>query len=289
MAQGIGSGRAVLVTGTSTGIGKATAERLHRAGYVVYAAVRSQADADRALSGTIPLLLDVTKPELVAAAAARLEEDLGQAGLFALVNNAGINYNAPLEHTDEVMARHLMETNLFGVAWLTKALLPALRRHAQANGGTARIVNLGSIGSLVGVPWEPFYHAAKFGLLGLSESLQHETWRQRIRVSVVMPGAIQTPFVDKTRDEILASARALPDSTRGFYEKSMVMLAERSEQVERFGSPPEKVAARIEALLRAKRPPFRALVGRDAHLINALRTWLPTSAYHRLMRAAFTS
>jgi NAD(P)-dependent dehydrogenase (short-subunit alcohol dehydrogenase family) len=182
-----------------------------------------------------------------------------------------------------------METNLFGVAWLSKALLPALRRHAAATGGTARIVNVGSIGSMVGVPWEAFYHASKFGLLGLSESLQHEIWRQGIRISVVMPGGVKTPFIDKSREETIAQARALPEHMRPLYEKSLTKIAELSHQVDRFGSAPEKVAARIETLLRSRRPPFRALVGPDAHILNLLRSVLPTPAYHRLIRAAFTA
>ncbi|MCA3078607.1 MAG: SDR family NAD(P)-dependent oxidoreductase, partial [Rhodocyclaceae bacterium] len=181
--------RAIIVTGASSGIGRQTALHLASIGWQVLAGVR-RAEDGQALktedqTGRVtPIQLDVTDHNDLLA----LETTIAQADLeiSGLVNNAGHNYMTPFECSQPERLRAIMEVNLFGLAALTQAMLPHLRASAKVH-GRAHIINIGSIGSLVGVPWEPWYHASKFALLGLSESLQNETYDQGIRVCVVCP------------------------------------------------------------------------------------------------------
>lgn len=192
-------GGLVIVTGASTGIGRATALALAARGHDVIAGVRKDVDAEawRDVPRVTAHRLDVTREEDLRSTAALVDARGGR--LRALVNNAGHNYNAPFEHTDEPTARGLVDVNLFGLARLTQTLVPALRRDAAARPrDTAKIVNVSSIGGLFGLPWQSFYHASKFAVIGLTESLRHELWAQRVRATVVLPGGIRTELMPET-------------------------------------------------------------------------------------------
>lgn len=283
------SGDAVLVTGASTGIGRATALHLDQAGYSVFAGVRHEADAStlqRSASARLtPIMLDVTRRDEIAMAVSVIEAR--GSGLRGLVNNAGFNYNAAFEFSGEAEARALMETNLFGLCWLTAACLPMLRRTAASSGTTTKVINIGSIGSLVGIPWEPWYHASKFAVLGISESLHSELHAQRIRVCVVCPGGIRTPFIAKSRAGALAALDAMPDEGRKHYGRGIATLGDLTGAVDRFGTRPERVARSIERLMAKRNPPFRTMVGADARLLLATRAMLPASWFHALLRRTF--
>lgn len=285
------SDRHVLITGASTGIGKATALRLDQAGYSVIAGVRREADGAALRAAASPrlrsIILDVTQPDHIAAAVTDVAALTGERALHALVNNAGLNYNAAFEFTDEAKARAVMEVNFFGLYRLSQAMLPLLRRAATATGETAKLVNLGSIGNVVGLPWEAFYHASKFALLGLSESLSHEVHRQGVRVVVIQPGGIKTPFMDKTRDSVTTAVAALTPEGVALYGKGLAQLGSMVGSVDRLGSEPEKVANAIHRVLVARNPPFRLFVGTDARIMNLTRMLLPTPAFHWLMRRSF--
>lgn len=281
----------VLITGTSTGIGRATALALDKAGYRVLAGVRRPEDAAALQAEAGPALrtlpLDVTDRDQVEAARRMVADATPDGGLRALINNAGFNHNAAYEHTDEARARALMEVNLFGLHAMSVAMLPLLRREAELTGETSKLINIGSIGSLVGIPWEAFYHASKFAVLGLSESIRNEVHAQGIRVCVVLPGGIKTAFIGKSKAGSEAAAAALPPEGARLYARGLLRLAEMTALVDRFGSPPEKVATAIRALLERRDPPFRVLVGPDAHLMNGLRAVLPTPVFHALLRRQF--
>jgi short-subunit dehydrogenase len=281
----------VFITGASSGIGRATALALDRAGYNVFAGVRRIEDggALQALTSQrlVPIILDVRSSEQIASACRKVKEITADRGLFALINNAGFNYNAAYEYTEEAKARALIDVNLFGVHALSVAMLPLLRLGAAASGTTSKLVNLGSIGSLVGIPWEAFYHASKFAILGLSESIHSEVYAQNIRVSVVMPGGIKTGFIAKSKQGAEdAKADMSPEGLK-LYGKGLTKMADATELVDRFGSAPELVAKRILRLLAMQNPTFRALVGNDARLMNLLRILLPTSLFHALLRKQF--
>jgi NAD(P)-dependent dehydrogenase (short-subunit alcohol dehydrogenase family) len=272
--------QSVLITGASTGIGHATALHLNHLGYEVYATIRRPADAANLPAPIRPIILDLHDAATIAALPRQLPPTL-----YALINNAGHNYISPFEHSTDPASRALMETNFFGLATLTRTLLPHLRAwHLAHPGQTARLVNISSIGGLIGIPWEPFYHASKFAVVGLTESLRHELWREGIRASVVCPGGIRTPFIPKTVDALSA---VQTDNPR--YLSSLARFRDLAAQATRFGSPPLAVAEAIASLLSSHNPPFRRLVGPDAHLMLALARLLPTRLFHTLMRATFTA
>ncbi|MFN3687025.1 SDR family NAD(P)-dependent oxidoreductase [Salinarimonas sp.] len=283
----------ILVTGCSTGIGRATALRLAHEGYRVFAGVRRQADG-RGLeeevlstdaSGTLaPILLDVTRDADVEAAVARVREVSAGEGLVALVNNAGRNLVAPFEHTDPADAAHLMAVNLMGPLALARALLPDLARAASRR-RTAKIVNVGSVGSHFGLPWEAWYHASKFALLGIGEGLRAELYAQNVRVTTICPGGIRTPFIGATGAQAQAAIAALPPERRETYAAGLAAFARTAGAVDRLGSPPERVATAILRVVERRDPPARVLVGPDAHLLHGLKRWLPEAVHGALVRA----
>lgn len=278
--------KTVLVTGTSTGIGRAVALDLAARGYHVLAGVRRLADADALRAGAPaslePILLDVAEPDAIEAVGRHVD---ALPGLYALVNNAGFNYNAAFEYTDEPEARKLMEVNFFGLANLSRRLIPALRR--GAGDGTSKLVNVSSIGGSFGLPWEVYYHASKFAVVGLTEGLRAELWSQRIRAVVVQPGGVVTEFMPKTDASIATAIARMPEEGRARYGAAMGVLRSRIATAARFGSPPSLVARRIAGILAAREPGFRHVVGLDAHLLDAMHSLLPYRWSHALFRAAF--
>ncbi|MDX2233854.1 MAG: SDR family NAD(P)-dependent oxidoreductase [Hyphomonadaceae bacterium] len=278
----------ILITGASSGIGRAAALAFDRAGYRVFAGVRRETDGQAlrqiASARLHPLMLDVHVTEHIVAAKALLDRE---GSLFALINNAGHNYVAPFEATDRGKARALMETNLFGLAALTQTMIPLLRANASRKRAT-HIVNVSSIGGLIGIPWEPWYHTSKFAVIGLSESLRHELRRQHIVVSVVCPGGIKTPFIAKSGAEADSATHALEDEHRALYGPGMRRLSSLTRAVARAGSDPDSVARVIKRVLTTNRPRFLNVVGGDAATMLSLKRWLPAHVFHALIRGVFT-
>jgi NAD(P)-dependent dehydrogenase (short-subunit alcohol dehydrogenase family) len=270
--------RTALLTGASTGIGRATALRLDAAGWRVFAGVRREEDAqslrDAASANLEPLILDVTDPDQIAAAAARV--GAGPGGLDGLVNNAGVAIPSPLETIPIEDFRRQIEINLTAHVAVTQALAPALR---QARG---RIVFISSIGGLIAFPLTGAYHAAKFGIEAVGDVFRQELRPWGIEVTIVEPGSIDTPIWNRgeqTADEIGARSpqrEALYGQAIESYRKVIKATAER-------GIPPEKVARTIEHALTAKRPRTRYLVGIDAKLQARLRHVIPTRVFDRIV------
>ena len=268
--------KSVLITGASTGIGRASALRLDGAGWRVFAGVRREEDAESlradASPRLVPLMLDVTDGAQIAAAAERVATEVGGAGLDGLVNNAGIAVPSPLETIPIDDFRHQVEVNLTGQVAVTQAMLPALRRA----GG--RIVFISSIGGLIAFPLTGAYHAAKFGIEAVGDIFRRELQSSGISVSIVEPGSIATPIWDRGEqraDEIGARSperEALYGKAIARYRKVVKDTAER-------GIPPEKVAEGIEHALCARRPRARYLVGRDAKVQARLRYLIPTRLF----------
>uniref|UniRef100_UPI0025BFAF32 SDR family NAD(P)-dependent oxidoreductase n=1 Tax=Luteitalea sp. TaxID=2004800 RepID=UPI0025BFAF32 len=219
----------VLVTGASTGIGRAIALEFDAAGWHVLAGVRREADAQalRAVGSPRlrPIILDLTRDEDIDAAAVLVRETTGPAGLAALVNNAGSNLSGAFEYTRPEQARALMDLNLFGLARVTQVLLPHLRAAAR-RGRPATVVNVGSIGSVISVPWEVWYHASKWAVLGLTLGLRHELWAEGVRVTAVLPGGVRTPFLAKSGSQMDEAVRALPPDAPASYARGMSVRSE---------------------------------------------------------------
>jgi NAD(P)-dependent dehydrogenase (short-subunit alcohol dehydrogenase family) len=276
-----------LITGASTGIGRATALRLAAAGWRVFAGVRDPVAGER-LSGeavagrVIPLTLDVTDAGQIEQARARVaRETAGDGGaqgggLDALVNNAGIGVGGPLELLSPEDLRRQFEVNVFGQVAVTRALLPALR----AAGG--RIVLLSSIGGLVSVPFNGPYAASKHAIEALGDALRGELHSSSIDVSLVEPGSVKTPIWGKAQDTV--NTLAIPPELQQEYGRVPAAFAKVLADSERRGVSPEQVAATIERALTARRPRARYLVGRDARGMLLAHAVLPTRAFDRVLR-----
>jgi NAD(P)-dependent dehydrogenase (short-subunit alcohol dehydrogenase family) len=199
--------RAVVVTGASTGIGRAAVAKAVREGAHVFASVRKQSDADglKAEFGeaVTPLLFDVADEAAVRAGAAQVAAALGDRRLFGLVNNAGIAVPGPLLHLDTEELRRQFEINLFGVHNVTRAFADLLGADADRKGKPGRIVMISSVGGQNGAPFVGPYSSSKFALEGYSQSLRRELMLYGIDVLVIGPGAIATPIWDKAEQNDL--------------------------------------------------------------------------------------
>ncbi len=254
--------KSVLVTGASTGIGRSTALRLDRSGWRVFAGVRKEGDAaslrEAASDRLEPLMLDVTDASQIAAAAERIGEAVGGDGLDGLVNNAGIAVPGPLETLPIDDFKRQIDVNLSAQVAVTQAMLPAIRR------ASGRIVFITSIGGLMAFPMFGAYHAAKFGLEAVGDVFRQELRPWGISVSVVEPGSIATPIWERGEAEVDAIADRAGDGHRDLYGEAIDAYREVARKTGERGIPPEKVAARVEHALSARRPRVRYLVGADA-------------------------
>jgi NAD(P)-dependent dehydrogenase (short-subunit alcohol dehydrogenase family) len=272
--------RSVLITGASTGIGRATALRLDAAGWRVFAGVRKDGDAEElAAAGSDrlePLLLDVTDAAQIAAAAEQIAA-AADGRLEGLVNNAGIAVPGPLETLPLEDFRRQVEVNLTAQVAVTQAMLPLIR---QARG---RIVFIASIGGRIAFPLNGAYHAAKFGVEAVGDVFRQELRPWGISVSIVEPGSIDTPIWERgsaNADEI--EARAHPDQ-EALYGKAIASFRKVVQDLAERGIPPEKVAAAIAHALESGRPRTRYLVGLDAKVQARLKVLIPDRAFDRIV------
>jgi NAD(P)-dependent dehydrogenase (short-subunit alcohol dehydrogenase family) len=277
--------KSVVITGASTGIGRATALHLDAKGWRVFAGVRKQSDADalraQASERLTPLILDVTDPAQIAAAAEQVAAEVGEAGLGGLVNNAGIAVPGPLEALPVDDFRRQVEVNLTAQVAVTQAMLPAIR---AAQG---RIAFITSIGGRMAFPMFGAYHAAKFGLEAVGDVFRQELRPWGIEVAVIEPGSIATEIWDRGQQEADAFIAGASDEQERLYGQAVAAYREVARQTGERGIPPEKVAKAIEHALSARRPRTRYLVGLDAKAQARLKSILPTRLVDRLI-ARFT-
>lgn len=282
------STKTVLITGTSSGIGYETAIKLDQLGYKVLATVRKEIDGEklkeRASKNLQIVLLDVSKTDQIENLPTKIKPFLRENGLYALINNAGFNYVSPFEFTDQKLSRNMMEVNFFGAVYLAQAMIPLLRKYSQQTGEKSRIINISSIGGAIGLPWEGYYHASKFALLGISESLKFELFDQNIAVSAVMPGGIRTPFFDKTDQVTQQTLAGLSGTGKQRYQKNMEQMSQAVKALYPLTTKTEVVANRIARILNVKSPKFKYLVGIDAKLIFTMTRFLPDWVRHGLLQ-----
>jgi NAD(P)-dependent dehydrogenase (short-subunit alcohol dehydrogenase family) len=275
--------KSAVITGASTGIGRATALHLDAKGWRVFAGVRREEDAaglrEAGSERLVPLMLDVTDEGQIAAAAELVRAEVGEGGLDGLVNNAGAALPSPLETMPIDDFRRQIDVNLTGQIAVTQALLPQLR---QARG---RIVFIGSIGGRIAFPFTGAYHAAKFGIEAVGDVFRRELGGWGIAVSIVEPGSIATEIWDrgeKAGDEIGARSPAREE----LYGDAIAHYREVSRKTGQRGIPPEKVARAIAHALTARRPRTRYLVGLDAKAQARLKYVIPTRVFDRIIRRA---
>lgn len=271
--------RTVLVTGCSTGIGRATVELLAERGFQVFAGVRSEHDAAeiKLLPGEItPLFLDVTSDDDVNRAIAAIRAASPQ-GLYALVNNAGIGLPAAVELTTLDELRQLLEVNTVAPLRMIQASLPMLR---ETHG---RIVNVSSMNGTMALPMVGAYSASKFALEALCDTLRVELRPWRVSVSLIRPGQVRTAIFDKARKAIAARLATMPIELRPGYEPMYERAAEFNERGAKSRTSPEAVAQAVLHALTAHRARTHYHVGFDAHGVNLAKTYLATRLVDRAL------
>jgi NAD(P)-dependent dehydrogenase (short-subunit alcohol dehydrogenase family) len=267
-----------VVTGASSGIGEATVRALAARGFHVLAGVRREADGDQLSGQSIePIILDITDPAHVAEIAERVEQDPYGRRLGALVNNAGIAVNGPVEGIPMDEWRRQFEVNFFGHVAVTQALLPAL----LAAGG--RVVNVSSIGGRVAAPTFGAYAASKFALEAVSDVLRREVGRLGVQVIVIEPGTVATRIWGKglAAAQELAAKMSVAQLTR--YRDLLEAATKRAQALERSGIDPADAALVIADAIEARKPRARYLVGRDAKLMARMAGLLPDRLVDRLI------
>ena len=268
----------VLVTGASTGIGEATVVHLKELGFDAVGAVRKDEDAERLEArGIRTVRIDVTDAGQIESA----RDELGNAALAGLVNNAGIAVAAPLEFLPVDRLREQLEINLIGQMAVTQAFLPALRR------GAGRIVMVSSIGGRVALPLVSAYNASKFGLEGMSDSLRRELRSQGVDVVLVEPGGVKTPIWNKAEALAEDMLEDVPPEAERLYGKLIEAVRAGTQRIAReTGSEPSEVAEAIGEALTANRPRARYVVGRDAKTRAVMSRVLPDRVMDRLIARA---
>jgi len=275
--------RAALVTGCSSGIGRATAERLAGAGWTVYATARKpESLSELEARGCRTLALDVTDEDSMRAAVAAVEGEHGAVG--ALINNAGYSQNGAVETVPLDKVRAQFETNVFGLVRLCQLVLPAMRR-ARAG----KIVNLSSMGGRLVFPGGGFYHATKYAVEAISDALRFEVRGFGVDVIVIEPGLIRTSFGDTSVAGVAEAGEGLGDYAQfnAHVARATESAYEPGSPVGRLGGPPEAVAKVIEKALRARRPRARYTVTPSAKLLLAQRAVLPDRGWDAVMRSQF--
>jgi NAD(P)-dependent dehydrogenase (short-subunit alcohol dehydrogenase family) len=275
----VNAGGPVVITGASSGIGEATALRLARAGFDVFAGVRKDEDAERvaALHEKVrPLKIDVADDASVKAAA----DEVGEIAIAGLVNNAGISVSGPLEFVPLDEWRKQLNVNVIGQVAVTQAFLPGIR---AAKG---RIVNISSVGGKIAAPLLSPYAGSKFALEGISDSLRRELRPFGVHVALVEPGAIATEIWRKgtaAADELIGQA---PPEAEAVYGKLIAAIRKQAADATDRAIPPDEVAKVIEHALTAEKPRVRYVVGGDAKQRIRASAVLPDSVFDRLVARA---
>ncbi len=249
----------VVVTGTSTGIGAATALHLVEGGFHVFAGVRQEADGEalraHAPDHLTPVIVDVTNEAAISAVAETVSAAVGDRGLAGLVNNAGIGVPAPIEFQPMADFRRQLEVNLFGPVAMIQAFMPLIRR------GSGRIVNVGSIGGMIVLPINGAYSASKFGMRAISDALRLELRQWNIHVSLIEVAPVKTAIFGKSFAALDALETTIGEEGYKLYEQQIVAIRKAVEDAAASADPPLVIAKAILHALTADKPKTKYLVG----------------------------
>jgi NAD(P)-dependent dehydrogenase (short-subunit alcohol dehydrogenase family) len=283
-----------LISGASTGIGRATALGLLSKGFNVIAGVRSASAAERLVrdAATIKLgylettTLDVTDQASINATVVRAGELAGSDGLRAVINNAGIVVPGPVEFVPSAEWRKQFDVNFFGAIELTRATLPLLRRGVAAHGrGVPRSLLISSIGGRIAQPVMAPYTTSKFALTALGDSLRLELRGQGIGVTVIEPGAIATDIWAK--GDVSAEEFTPDHPARGLYGPEIEGLMALARKTASAAMPVGRAAEQVVQSILATRAPARVLIGKDAKIMARLKAILPTGMFDSLLAKEF--
>lgn len=273
--------RVVLITGCSSGIGRAAALALNSGDNTVYASARrAERLDDLRAAGVRTLRLDVLDDDSMVAAVEQIESEHGR--LDVLVNNAGYALQAPIEEAAMDEVRRQFETNVFGLVRLTQLVLPAMRRERSG-----RVINVSSMGGRFTLPGGGFYHASKHAVEAISDALRLEVASFGIAVSVIEPGPVLTEFATTTIGTIEAAGAA-----GGPYDEFKRRLAQTyagayDGRRRNLASSPERVAGVIVRAATARHPRSRYVVGPVAHALVGSRRLLPDRVFQALLGSQF--
>lgn len=276
----------MLVTGSSTGIGRACVLHLEQTGWRVFAGVRKRSDADalNAVSSprVIPVTIDVTDATSIAEAAETVSAVVNGSGLHGLVNNAGISVQGPLEYLPPDELRRQIDVNVIGQLAVTQTMMPLIR---AARG---RIVMMSSIsGRTMSLPLIAPYSASKTALEGLTEALRYELMSDGIHVALIEPGSIATPIWSKGDATVGPTLQALTQDGRRRYSAMIHRAQSLASKQARRGLPADRVARKVERALTSPRPRLRYLVGVDAHVRAYAEPLMPQQLKDLLVRRLF--
>lgn len=274
-------GGSVVITGASTGIGRACALAMDKRGWQVFAGVRTEADAtslkDEASERLTPRMLDVTDPNSIRDAAESVAAAVGDDGLTGLVNNAGIAVAGPLEFLPIDDIRRQFEINVVGLVAITQAFLPLIRK------ATGRIVHMGSVSGSFAVPFAGPYSASKHALEAITDAMRIELAPWRIHVALIKPGAVATPIWNKGAAEANERLERMPPETSRYYAAAIERMRGLAAHEAKIGIAPEKVAAVVAHALTAAKPRTRYVLGPQAGLRVTLSKLISDRTRDRLV------
>jgi NAD(P)-dependent dehydrogenase (short-subunit alcohol dehydrogenase family) len=265
--------KSVLVTGASSGIGRACATCLAHQGFRVFAGVRRQeegAKLERGAEGNLlPVLLDVTDQKSIADAVETVSAQLRNGGVDGLINNAGIGFSGPLEYLPMEDLRTQYEVNVFGQVAITQTFLPLIRK------ATGRIINIGSVGDRLTIPFGAALCSSKSALASMTEALRMELHPWGIHVCLIEPGSISTQAAGKVTGHAQRLFERLPAEAEQLYGSMFRSFIRRMDERETHGSPPDVVAEIVFKALTDRKPRTRYIAGKDSRLLAALPRLLP--------------
>ena len=275
----------IIISGASTGIGRATALKLASQGKTVLAGVRNERAANDLLTdskGKVqPVFLDIAEPGSITKFVADHEETLASNGLHGLVNNAGLIHTAPLEHMPMSTWRRMFDVNVFGHVELTQKLLPFIRKIK------GRVVFTSSASTRVSLPLGAAYCGAKNAIEGVGDSLRRELAPFGVKVSIVEPGAIETPMLHETKNEYDKVAKSMNGGGAEVYKHVANRLSETVSKFASQSTPPEKVAEVISHALFSAKPKARYFVGTDARTLSTLAALTTDRTMDRILKKMF--
>lgn len=275
------SSKSVLITGCSSGIGRATAERLVRAGWAVYAtARRPETLKDLQSLGCETLALDVTDAASMKVAVEAVEQEAG--GIGVLINNAGYSQSGAVESVPMDRIRQQFETNVFGLIRMCQLVLPGMRKQ-----GFGRIVNVGSMGGKLTFPGGGIYHATKYAVEAISDALRFEVQGFGVEVILIEPGLIRTGFAHAVESGLQGIAE---DGPYGAFNAAVLKSTQQAYEkgpLAKLGGGPDAVAAKIEKAITVVKPKARYTVTASATLLLTQRALMSDGMWDRFLRSNF--
>jgi NAD(P)-dependent dehydrogenase (short-subunit alcohol dehydrogenase family) len=265
---------AVVITGASSGIGKACSLFLDQMGFLVFAGVRTFSAAEmlktEASCRLVPVILDITDKAQIQKAVQEIKIKLGSsARLAGLINNAGIILSGPLEFFPLERLREQLEVNVIGPIAVTQAFLPLIRN------GRGHIINMGSASGLFAPPFLGPYAASKFAMEAWTDALRRELRSEGIPVSLIESGAIETPIWDKSQSALNSLESAIPDQGKTLYGNALATGRKQIQMLRRRAASPLVVAKVVHKALISHHPKSRYIVGMDAHAQAFISRWIP--------------